>query len=231
MSPPRPTFDAAYFERLGPPSRAKALRARYWDRKLLPDGGRLLDLGAGLVRRRGRDPRIHCVTLDVSTWALQAGPAGRSTCADVGSLPLRSQAFDAVTAFDVLEHTSDPGAALREIHRVLAPGAGLVISVPNSEGLSARLAMRSDTRSWVARTDPTHLSLLTPAEWHALIAAAGLSIVATGTDVPWASPYHTRLPRLQHVAARALSCAANAVKPVLPWTLGENLLVHATREA
>lgn len=45
-------------------------------------------------------------------------------------LPLGSQTFDAVVAFEVFEHIFDPQASLEEIKRVLKPGGALLISVP-----------------------------------------------------------------------------------------------------
>jgi SAM-dependent methyltransferase len=52
-------------------------------------------------------------------------------CRAVGTArPLRSGAFDAVLASDVLEHIADDAAAVREIARVLRPGGAFIFSVP-----------------------------------------------------------------------------------------------------
>jgi SAM-dependent methyltransferase len=52
--------------------------------------------------------------------------------ASVVSIPFRDGAFDLVTSFDVLCETwvSDDLAALKELHRVLAPGGRLLLRLP-----------------------------------------------------------------------------------------------------
>jgi 2-polyprenyl-3-methyl-5-hydroxy-6-metoxy-1,4-benzoquinol methylase len=40
--------------------------------------------------------------------------------------------FDVVTLWNVLDHLTDPGHALKEIHRILRPGGGLFLRFPNA---------------------------------------------------------------------------------------------------
>jgi len=49
---------------------------------------------------------------------------------DVEMLDFPDEKFDIVTALDVLEHTDNDQAALREMWRVLKPGGKLVVTVP-----------------------------------------------------------------------------------------------------
>ena len=108
-------------------------------------GRRLLDIGCSLGyaleagRRRGLEP----VGLDVSETA-------RKACAEQGfeavdgrmdDLPFDRERFDLVLMKHVLEHTPEPRAALREIHRVTAPGACLMIAVPNLHYVKGRFAV------------------------------------------------------------------------------------------
>jgi SAM-dependent methyltransferase len=52
--------------------------------------------------------------------------------ADLTDMPVvPSGRYDACVCHQVLEHVSDPAAALSEIYRVLKPGAAFVISVPH----------------------------------------------------------------------------------------------------
>ena len=50
---------------------------------------------------------------------------------DGARFPQPDGTFDWATTFTVLEHVPDDRMALKEIHRVLKPGGGLIVSVPN----------------------------------------------------------------------------------------------------
>ena len=52
------------------------------------------------------------------------------TQAPAESLPFDDGTFDLVTALDVVEHTDDDVAVLREMRRVLRPGGTLLLTVP-----------------------------------------------------------------------------------------------------
>lgn len=65
--------------------------------------------------------------------ALDIDPRGLTTdgvCGSAVSLPFASHSFDAVAAFDVIEHVDPETAAVSELHRVLRPGGMLLVSVP-----------------------------------------------------------------------------------------------------
>ena len=53
---------------------------------------------------------------------------------DLTALGLRDEAFDAVLCSHLLEHVPDDRAAIRELYRVLAPGAWALIQVPLPSG-------------------------------------------------------------------------------------------------
>ncbi|MEK7590450.1 MAG: class I SAM-dependent methyltransferase [Patescibacteria group bacterium] len=54
-------------------------------------------------------------------------------------LPWPDNFFDAITAWEVLEHLENPHNAIREINRVLKPGALFMFSVPNIFHIVSRL--------------------------------------------------------------------------------------------
>jgi SAM-dependent methyltransferase len=64
-------------------------------------------------------------------------------------LPVRSGSISRVLSFEVLEHVAEEAAALQELHRVMAPGAEGVLTVPN--------------KWWIFETHGTSLPLL---PWH-----------------------------------------------------------------
>ena len=59
---------------------------------------------------------------------------------------LEAGRFGWITAWDVIEHLPDPGAALRECHRLLAPGGLLTLSTPDA---SAPWPGASGVAGWV----------------------------------------------------------------------------------
>ena len=89
------------------------------------NGLRVLDIGGRVqpYRRLVEDRLSRYVAVDVK----------RSGVVDIvgmaEQLPLISEAFDLVFCTCVLEYTTDPRAALAEIHRVLKPGGVLLLSV------------------------------------------------------------------------------------------------------
>jgi SAM-dependent methyltransferase len=64
----------------------------------------------------------------------QRWPNTRLMQADARALPFGSD-FDLVSAFDVLEHIDDDAAALSELRRVLKPGGGVILTVPQHRWL------------------------------------------------------------------------------------------------
>ncbi len=115
--------------------RRKALRALAWDR--VPAGYYLdlcagtLDVGAMLVRQTGFTGRVIGADFAVPMLRYGAGkaPADRLTPvgADALALPLANGSVDgAIVAFGI-RNVADLDAGLREVRRVLKPGARFVI--------------------------------------------------------------------------------------------------------
>jgi SAM-dependent methyltransferase len=68
--------------------------------------------------------------LQLSQWLWRQGTFNWVRYGDVTALPFHDAAFDGVVSQDVLEHVPDHRAGLREIARVLKPGAAFVFTVP-----------------------------------------------------------------------------------------------------
>ena len=102
--------------------------------------GRLLDVGCGtglflaVARRRGWE----VLGLDESVEA--TGHARTEFGLDVlqgdfTDLRRSGERFDLVTGWDIIEHTRDPIAVLKEVRACLAPGGVVALSTPNQRSM------------------------------------------------------------------------------------------------
>ncbi|MGR6917755.1 methyltransferase domain-containing protein [[Actinomadura] parvosata] len=127
-----------------PETQAVTRNRLHWLLDHLPSG-RILDLGCSqgtlsvLAARRG--DRVAGVDVEEEAVAFAAGQAAELPAdvaarlaflrADGEHLPFPGGCFDAAVAGELLEHVTDPATVLTELHRVLAPGGTLLVSVPH----------------------------------------------------------------------------------------------------
>lgn len=142
----------------------------------VPAKGRLLDFGCGPAHgcesaaRRGWDAH----GLDLGEWCRVAAEARGVRNVHIGYLHEQGFSdgfFDAVAAFDVVEHLPDPKKELRGIRRVLRTGGWILIQVPNYASLSIRLG-RDDFR---LNEPPQHVNFFEPRTARAMLADCGYS--------------------------------------------------------
>lgn len=126
-------------------------------RRLLPAGGRLLlEIGAGAGRNTPRYQGYErVVLLDYSYTQLQQaqerlGDTERYlyVAADAYRLPFAPGLFDAATMIRTLHHMADAPLALRQVRRVLQPGAIFILEFANKQNLKAILRYWSRRQSW-----------------------------------------------------------------------------------
>ena len=101
----------------------------------LPAEARVLDVGCGTggnLQMLAHFGALTAVELDEAAAQLArdrgVAPILRGRLPD--ALPLAEQHFELITLLDVLEHIEDDAATLQTMHRLLAPGGHLLLTVP-----------------------------------------------------------------------------------------------------
>jgi SAM-dependent methyltransferase len=99
-------------------------------------GERLLDVGCAGGNSQAADVECMVVGLDEDPGVfVPNGSRYARVLGDAKRMPLAAGSFDYVLCHHVLEHIVDPAPALREVARVLKPGGGLSVAVPNGRGV------------------------------------------------------------------------------------------------
>jgi SAM-dependent methyltransferase len=88
--------------------------------------------------------------------------------ADIFNLPFKSRAFDYVVATEILEHLSNPSAALEEIARVAKPNAPIILSVPHEPFFRWGNVVRGKHWKRWGRT-PSHIQFWSRSEFRRMI--------------------------------------------------------------
>lgn len=107
----------------------------------VPDGSKVLDVGAGLGRVMGPLTQYERFGIDISIDYLKHARARGLNVAfsRIEDMPFVDECFDAAIVCDVLEHVLDLNACVRQILRVIKPGGLLVVRVPYKEDLTGYL--------------------------------------------------------------------------------------------
>ncbi len=141
--------------------------------------GRTLDIGCGdgsvLEALRARTSESAGVDSSAAAVELTRArtPEADVVAADVQeSLPFADASFDSVLMLDVIEHLTNPIAAIAEIRRVLRPGGLLAVTTPNANSPIRYLR----GRKWFGTADPGHVTLYTSFTLCHLLERAGFTI-------------------------------------------------------
>jgi 2-polyprenyl-3-methyl-5-hydroxy-6-metoxy-1,4-benzoquinol methylase len=116
----------------------------------------------------GLDPSPKAISL-----ARQIVPHERLFHGYAESPPFPPSTFDAVSMWEVLEHTMDPLDVLKTVSNMVSPQGLIVMSVPNFTSLESRLF----GKYWSGLDVPRHLYHFTPATLDKMLKNAELDIV------------------------------------------------------
>jgi len=146
--------------------------------------GDILDLGCGsgaflrALKADGVNWHLHGVEISPQSARQAAETTGAEVfVGDVLAAPFPPASFDAITAFDVLEHLHDPRETLRKITEWLRPGGIFYVFLPNIDSIERRV-FRS---YWFGLELPRHLYHFSPKSLRSLAERAGLQTTSIST--------------------------------------------------
>lgn len=169
--------------------------------KAYPARGKILDIGTAggsflaAAHKRGWEvsgcePNVWLTQWSKSHYGLDVYPG------TIFDMNCPKESYDVVTLWDVLEHTPDPQAVLKECYRILKPGGLLAVNYPDISSSVARLM----GRKWVFLLS-IHLYYFTPD-------TAKKMLIKTGFK-----PFMFR----QHWQGLELDYILKRIKPYIPW--------------
>jgi SAM-dependent methyltransferase len=144
--------------------------------------------------------------------AAHKGIAGRAAFqqGSITQLPFASSSIDLVVASEVIEHLPQPGAAFREIARVLAPGGFVAVTMPIGSHTPAHMNSPNSAEEFHKLSQEAGLSVQSlSSKWHLtfgddprhLFAVAQLSALSeAGTQ----SVYSLPLPQISSAASNGI---------------------------
>lgn len=135
----------------------------------------LLDVGCGrptFLARVYRESGARSVGMDFDAngWTLPS-PLWKGLSLHEGELDVVAPLapFDVITMWHALEHLYDPGASLRQLRSMAAPGARLIIEVPDYDSLTRR----RHSVHWAGFHTPRHTAAYAPATLRRLVERSG----------------------------------------------------------
>jgi SAM-dependent methyltransferase len=198
--------------------------------------GRWLDVGCAngvfvgeALRHGNRTEGIDLSAVAVDEGRARGLPLARATIAE-WSPPHR---YDAITAFDVLEHVLDPVGFLERARELLEPGGSIAISVPNLASWSRRLM----GRRWYFYIPEEHLHYFRPRTLDRLLGRCGFTTRWRGPawkpltfdySLRQFQEYNPLIHRVLDLVRRLLPRRAREMAVPLP--IGEMLVIACKEE-
>jgi SAM-dependent methyltransferase len=174
--------------------RSLVMSGLYYDPGKMPAGSALLDYGCGdggyLDTQRNRGYRLRGYEPDREQARKVSKDLGIAVGGDIQCLlACYSGTVDVVTLHMVLEHLTDPDAALAACRHLLKPGGLLYVVVPHIDSLEARLF----GRKWHNLDPPRHILFPLPAHVERLAERHGF-VLTRHQPVPFPNGFAASLP-------------------------------------
>lgn len=184
-------------------------------------GRRALDVGAadGFLSERLTEMgwRVTAIERDPAQVARASARCEQALAVDLEhDRPMLPGQYDAMVYGDVVEHLSNPLRVMRDLNRYLAPGAVVIVSVPNVAHLWVRLSLLVGRFQYSDRgiLDRTHLCFFTRRTFREFLAAARLAVrELCVTPVPLPVVVPPRFHGAALTAVHALSAGAARLWP------------------
>ncbi len=171
-------YGKSYYERFLSQPKLNSQRVRTHLRELMAykPGGKLFEIGCG----RGEfltaaKEHFDVQGMDLSDYAARVAAertGGRVRQGNIETAQLPSNRYDAIAAFNILEHLPQPGNVIQKVFDGLREEGVLIGSVPlNYAVLGSIHTMLTNI------FDPTHVSTFPPKRWRSLFEQAGFRMV------------------------------------------------------
>jgi len=179
----------------------------------LPPDARVLDAGCGegvIVQEYAATLRIEGVDANYRSERVREG--------SVTALPYADATFDQVLCLDVLEHLTFPEqpVAIAELFRVLKPGGGALVSVPNLAHLQSRVHFLLQGRLIRTAALAKHPGDRPVVEYLQLARSAGFDVESRRGIFPTV-PVLAALVRRHPVSLQWLHTALTRLLPIPGW--------------
>lgn len=221
--------ELGYGDYLGQRSQHEQLARRRLEQieRIVPTRGALLDVGCAagfflhVAQRRGWTVSGVELAQEMASQARQL--IGQPVVPTLADLAAPLEAFDAISAWEYIEHIPEPGAEISKLAAFLRPGGVLALSTPNTGYWSAVYR----PNEWREFKPPAHLGFFTEHTLRQAIEAAGLQVIVLPKLVTRA-PSHPVLLRAPLALLRRLGNRADKKTPLwwifsLTWRLVERL--------
>jgi len=177
-----------------------ATNCQYW----VKGGSKVLDVGCGLGVSLLELERMGCqaygIDPDPNATKVAKKFKLRFHQGYIEDKPFKGEKFDYVLGSQVLEHTNDPEAFLRECAARLSKNGRVILSFPNTDSLSLRIL----GKNWLHWHIPFHLNHFSKTSVRLLAKKSGMKIESLKTITPniWTNLQLRRLMIKPHPGER-----------------------------